>query len=151
MKIEIAIFAAGCFLKPEEIFSKTLGVLKTRVGYIGGKIPNPNYPLVCSGVSGHVEAVEIIFNPKKISYEKLLEIFWEIHNPTEKDKQGVDFGKQYNSMIFYTNAKQKEIAQKSKSKRQKEIGRKIVTEIKPAEKFWSAEEYHQKYFLKHKF
>ena len=138
MKTETAIFAAGCFWKPEEIFSKTSWVLKTRVGYVGGKIQNPNYPLVCSGVSGHVEATGIIFNPKKISYGKLLEIFWEIHNPTEKDKQGMDFRKQYNSMIFYTNAKQKE------------IGRKIVTKIRKSEKFWLAEKYHQKYFEKRK-
>src|SRR3989344_4551944 len=94
---------------PEEVFSKTPGVLRTQVGYIGGKIPNPNYPLVCSGVSGHVEATKMTYDPRKISYEKLLEIFWKIHDPTTKDRQGVDFGKQYNSMIFYTNAAQKKI------------------------------------------
>jgi len=150
MRTEIAIFGAGCFWKPEEVFSKTPGVLRTQVGYIGGKIPNPNYPLVCSGVSGHVEATKIIYDPRKISYEKLLEIFWKIHDPKTKDRQGVDFGKQYNSVIFYTNAAQKKIARKSKIEKQKEIGKKIVTKIVKSNGFWPAEEYHQKYFLKNK-
>ena len=91
MRTEIAIFGAGCFWKPEEVFSKTPGVLRTQVGYIGGKIPNPNYPLVCSGVSGHVEATEIVYDPRKISYKKLLEIFWKIHDPKTKNPPRIDF------------------------------------------------------------
>ncbi|MCH8945349.1 MAG: peptide-methionine (S)-S-oxide reductase MsrA [Nanoarchaeota archaeon] len=148
MEIEVAIFAAGCFWKPEDIFSKTHGVVKTRAGYLGGKTKKPNYQNVCSGETGHVEATEVIFNPKEISYEKLLDIFWEMHNPTTKDRQGVDFGSQYNSVIFYTNDSQKEIAEKSKKEMQVKIGKKIVTQIKKAHEFWEAEEYHQKYIQK---
>ncbi len=150
MKTKTAIFAAGCFWNPEYVFSKTEGVAKTRVGYIGGKIKNPSYQNVCSGKTGHVEAVEIEFNPKKISYKQLLEIFFEIHDPTTKDKQGADFGKQYNSVIFYANQEQKEIAEKIKKERQIEFGGKIVTQIKKASDFYPAEEYHQKYYERQK-
>ena len=150
MKTKTAIFAAGCFWNPEYVFSKTKGVAKTRVGYIGGKIKNPSYQNVCSGKTGHVEAVEIEFNPKKISYKQLLEIFFEIHDPTTKDKQGADFGKQYNSVIFYANQEQKEIAEKIKKERQIEFGGKIVTQIKKASDFYPAEEYHQKYYERQK-
>jgi len=150
MKTKTAIFATGCFWNPEYVFSKTEGVAKTRVGYIGGKIKNPSYQNVCSGKTGHVEAVEIEFNPKKISYKQLLEIFFEIHDPTTKDKQGADFGKQYNSVIFYANQEQKEIAEKIKKERQIEFGGKIVTQIKKASDFYPAEEYHQKYYERQK-
>ena len=150
MKTKTAIFATGCFWNPEYVFSKTEGVAKTRVGYIGGKIKNPSYQNVCSGKTGHVEAVEIEFNPKKISYKQLLEIFFEIHDPTTKDKQGADFGKQYNSVIFYANQEQKEIAEKIKKERQIEFGGKIVTQIKKASEFYPAEEYHQKYYERQK-
>ncbi|MEK6819787.1 MAG: peptide-methionine (S)-S-oxide reductase MsrA [Nanoarchaeota archaeon] len=150
MKTKTAIFAAGCFWHPEQVFSKVQGVISTEVGYIGGKMENPNYAKVCSGISGHVEATKIIFNPKKISYKDLLEIFWEVHNPTQKDRQGVDIGKQYNSVIFYIDLEQKEIAEKSKEEKQVEFGGKIATEIKKATKFYPAEEYHQKYFEKQK-
>ncbi|MBS3071182.1 peptide-methionine (S)-S-oxide reductase MsrA [Candidatus Pacearchaeota archaeon] len=151
IKTETAIFAAGCFWKPEDIFSKTPGVLKTQVGYIGGKMKNPTYQNVCSLNTGYVEATHVIFDPKKISYKKLLDIFWNIHNPTTKDRQGLDIGSQYNSMIFYHNEKQKKLAEKSKKERQKNMERKIVTQIKKAPKFWKAEEYHQKYVQKHGF
>ena len=149
MKNEIATFAAGCFWHIEEEFDKIPGVIKTRVGYIGGKMKNPTYQNVCSGISGHVEATEVTFNPEKISYEKLFDVFWNIHNPTTKDRQGFDVGKQYNSVIFYYNAMQKKLAEKSKKERQKEIGEKIVTKIKKVSKFWQAEDYHQKYYSKH--
>lgn len=149
-KLNKATFAAGCFWHPEYVFSKVDGVISTQVGYIGGKMKNPNYPLVCSGISGHVEAVEIKFNPKKISYEKLLEIFWKIHNPTTKDRQGADIGSQYNSVIFYHNERQKKIAEKSKKEKQKKFGNKIITKIIKAEEFYPAEEYHQKYLEKRK-
>src|SRR3989304_2988532 len=147
-KTEKAIFAAGCFWHPEEIFDKTSGVISTRVGYTGGKMKNPTDANVCSGATGHFEAVEVAFNPEKISYEKLLEVFWNIHDPTTKDRQGPDAGSQYNSAIFYHNDKQRRVALKSKEERQKKTGRKIVTMIKKAPKFWAAEKYHQKYMEK---
>src|SRR3989304_51627 len=129
-KTEKAIFAAGCFWHPEEIFDKTLGVISTKVGYTGGKKKNPTYANVCSGATGHVEAVEVAFNPEKISYKELLEVFWNIHDPTTKNRQGPDVGSQYNSAIFYMNEKQRKSALKSKSERQKKTDRKIVTMIK---------------------
>ena len=147
-RTEKAIFAAGCFWHPEEIFDKTSGVISTRVGYTGGKMKNPTYANVCSGATGHVEAVEVAFNPEKISYKELLEVFWNIHDPTTKNRQGPDVGSQYNSAIFYMNEKQRKSALKSKSERQKRTDRKIVTMIKKAPKFWAAEEYHQKYMEK---
>ncbi|MEK6840789.1 MAG: peptide-methionine (S)-S-oxide reductase MsrA [Nanoarchaeota archaeon] len=151
IKLETATFATGCFWHPEETFSKTPGVIYTRVGYIGGKLKNPTYHQVCSLDTGHVEATEVIFNPEKISYEKLLDVFWNIHNPTTKDKQGSDVGSQYNSAIFFHNDSQKKIALKSRAERQKKIERKIVTMIRKAPKFWPAEEYHQKYYQKNRF
>ena len=150
MKTEKAIFAAGCFWHPEETFDKTKGVISTRVGYIGGKVKNPTYKQVCSLDTGHVEATEVVFNPKEISYEELLKIFWKIHNPTTKNRQGLDVGSQNNSVIFYINEKQKTAAEKSKKEQQKSTSRKIVTQIKKAPKFWPAEEYHQKYLEKRK-
>ena len=147
-KVEKAVFAAGCFWHPEEVFAKTPGVINTRVGYIGGETKNPGYANVCSGKTGHVEATEITFNQKKIPYEKLLEVFWKMHNPTTKDRQGFDIGNQYNSVIFYMNEKQKSVAEKSKREKQKKTSRKIITEIRKAPKFWQAEEYHQKYIEK---
>src|SRR3990167_7939583 len=106
-KTEIATFAAGCFWHIEETFDKLPGVVSTRVGYIGGKMPSPTYEQVCSLDTGHVEATEVTFDPRKISYEKLLEAFWNVHNPTTKDRQGPDVGSQYNSAIFYHDAKHK--------------------------------------------
>jgi len=150
-KTEKAIFAAGCFWHPEEVFAKTPGVLSTRVGYIGGKTPHPSYQQVCSLNTGHIEATEVTFNPKEISYEKLLDVFWNIHDPTTKDRQGLDVGSQYNSAVFYLNAKQKNQALSSKAERQALTSRKIVTQIRKAGKFWQAEEYHQRYMEKNKF
>lgn len=148
MKTETATLALGCFWYPENVFMKTKGVIKTRVGYIGGNAKHLVYRNVCSGKTGHVEAVEITFNPEIISYNEILNIFWRIHNPTTKDRQGPDIGKQYNSAIFYHNQKQKQIAQKSKSNLQKTIPRKIVTKIRKAPKFWEAEIFHQQYYQK---
>ncbi len=150
MKTEKAIFATGCFWHPEYKFSKISGVTGTKVGYIGGKMPNPTYANVCSGITGHVEATEVAFDPEKISYEKLLEVFWNIHNPTEKDRQGPDVGSQYNSAVFYMNDRQKQAAMESKRERQKGMQRKIVTKIRKFSKFWPAEGYHQKYIEKRK-
>ena len=145
---EKATFGAGCFWNIEEIFARTKGIIKTKVGYIGGKTKNPTYEKVCSGKTGHVEAVEVIFNKDKISYDELLDIFWKIHNPTTKNRQGLDIGTQYNSVIFYYNKKQKEVAEKSKKEIQKKSKKEIVTQIKKASDFWKAEEYHQKYIEK---
>ena len=148
MKTEKATFGAGCFWNIEEIFAKTKGIIKTKVGYIGGKTKNPTYGKVCSGKTGHVEAVEVIFDKDKISYDGLLDIFWKIHNPTTKNRQGLDIGTQYNSVIFYYNKKQKEVAERSKKEIQKKSKKEIVTQIKKASNFWKAEEYHQKYIRK---
>lgn len=149
-KTEKATFGAGCFWNIEETFRKLKGVIQTRVGYIGGKTKNPSYEKVCTGKTGHVESVQVEYDPKIISYEKLLGVFWRIHNPTTKDRQGLDIGTQYNSTIFYHNDKQRVLAEKSKKQIQKKLNKKIVTKIKKAQTFWKAEEYHQEYIQKQK-
>ena len=146
--MEKATFAAGCFWHVEEDFRKVKGVISTEVGYTGGKMKNPSYDDVCTDETGHAEAVQIGFDPKIISYEKVLDIFWMIHDPTSLNRQWLDIGNHYRSAIFYHNEKQKELAFKSKEKRQKEINKKIVTEIVKAPEFYRAEEYHQKYLMK---
>lgn len=148
-----ATFAAGCFWHVEDLLSKTKGVKFTAAGYIGGKLSNPTYEQVCTGNTGHAEAVQVEFNPDEISFEKLLDVFWNNHNPTTLNRQGPDVGVQYRSVIFYHDEEQKEIAQKSlqlldKSGRYRDP---IVTEIIPAPTFYNAEEYHQKYFKKQGF
>jgi peptide-methionine (S)-S-oxide reductase len=152
-KIEKATFAAGCFWHIEEVFRGIKGVKNTTVGYIGGHMDNPTYNDVCSDSTGHAEAIEIEFDQNKVSYEQLLTMFWENHDPTSFHKQGPDVGSQYRAAIFYHNEKQKQAATKSKNKLQKSEkfkNKKIVTEIAKASKFYPAEEYHQKYFEKHK-
>lgn len=144
----IATFAAGCFWGVEEIFRMQEGVKSTRVGYAGGDIKNPSYELVCSNKTGHAEAVEVAYEPKEISYEQLLNIFWKNHNPTTPNRQGVDIGSQYRSVIFYHDEKQKKAAEKSLKDYQKKLTQKIVTQIVPAQEFFEAEEYHQKYYSK---
>ena len=146
--MEKATFAAGCFWGVEAAFEKLVGVEKTTVGYTGGKIKNPTYEQVCTGKTGNAEAVQIIYNQNIIKYEKLLETFWIIHDPTQKNRQGPDIGTQYRSAIFYHNQEQKQIAEKSKKQKEKDLGIKIQTEITPAKKFYPAEEYHQKYLKK---
>lgn len=145
--MEKATFAAGCFWGVEAKFRKLDGVISTQVGYTGGHAENPTYEEVCSDSTGHSEAVEIIFEPEKISYKQLLEVFWSIHNPTTPDRQGADVGSQYRSVIFFHNEKQEKLALESKKELEKsgEFDAPIVTEILPAAKFWRAEEYHQKY------
>lgn len=145
-----ATFGAGCFWHVEHLFQKTPGVKSTRVGYAGGKTKNPSYEDVCSDTTGHAEAVEVIFDPGKISYEQLLEVFWQNHDPTTPNRQGPDVGKQYRSAIFYHDDIQKDLALKSKQELES-TGKykKIVTEIVPAAEFYEAEEFHQKYFEKH--
>lgn len=146
---EKAVFAMGCFWGVQALFDSVPGVLKTSVGYTGGDMENPKYQQVCTNSTGHAEAVEIEFDSSKISYEKLLEVFWNNHDPTTPDRQGPDIGSQYRSAIFYFNEGQKKKAEESKIKMKKKIeGRRIVTEIAEAGKFWTAEEYHQKYYAK---
>jgi len=151
VKIEKATFGAGCFWGIEEKFSKTKGIISTKVGFMGGKLKNPSYKQVCTGKTGHIEVTEVNYNSKKISYEKLLDIFWSIHNPFSKNRQGLNLRTQYNSIIFYHNEKQKNLALKSKEKIQKKYKDKIIiTQIRKSSSFYKAEEYHQKYFEKNK-
>ena len=146
--METATFAAGCFWGVESAYEKIEGVEKTTVGYTGGKTKNPTYEQVCTDKTGHAEVVQIIYNPEKITYEKLLDIFWSIHDPTQKNKQGLDIGTQYRSAIFYHNQEQKEIAEELKKQKEKDLGVKVQTEITQATEFYPAEEYHQKYLQK---
>lgn len=150
MELEKATFAAGCFWGVEDIFMKLKGVKETACGYIGGQTENPTYQEVCTDLTGHAEAVQLKFDPKEISYEKLLDTFWNMHNPTLLNRQGPDFGTQYRSAIFFHNKWQEEAALKSKEKleRSGKYTKAIVTEIVPVPKFYRAEEYHQKYFQK---
>lgn len=148
MKSEKATFGAGCFWHVEEAFSKIKGIIETKVGFMGEIIKNPAYKEVSRGKTGHIEVCQIIYSPEKISYDELLKKFWEIHNPTQLNRQGLDIGTQYKSIIFYHNEKQKDKAIKSKEKEQKKYNKKIVTEIKSAKAFYKAEEYHQDYYKK---
>lgn len=145
----LATFAAGCFWGVEERFRSLPGVIATTVGYTGGKSENPSYEQVCTGLTGHAEAVQMKFNPKKITYFKLLDIFWSSHNPTTKNRQGFDIGTQYRSAIFFHNKGQERLARQSLAAIEASgKWKNIVTEIVPAGKFWPAEEYHQKYLMK---
>jgi len=146
--IEKAMFGAGCFWGIEESFRKLRGVLKTEVGYSGGHAKNPKYEQVCTDLTGHAEVVKIKFDPNIIDYNQLLDKFWEIHDPTQLNKQGPDIGSQYRSAIFYFNKSQLNASIKSKAEHQKKLKNKIVTEILPASEFYKAEEYHQKYLMK---
>jgi len=147
--METAIFAAGCFWGVQKKFDLTSGVLETNVGYTGGHIDNPSYEDVCFQDTGHSEAIEIKYDPKIISYQELLDIFWKLHNPTTLNRQGPDIGEQYRSAIFYVNENQKTLAEESKKTMNEKIfSNKIVTEITEAKKFYLAEDYHQKYLKK---
>lgn len=133
----------------EEAFTHLPGVLETIVGYTGGHLENPTYEDVCSHTTGHAEAIEITFDPKEITYEELLDKFWEIHDPTTLNRQGPDIGSNYRSVIFYHSNEQKKLAEKSLAEYQTKLKDKIVTEIVAAGPFYKAEEYHQKYYHKH--
>ena len=148
MTTHIATFAAGCFWGVEAEFRKLPGIIDTQVGYTGGHTENPTYNQVCSDTTGHAEAIQITFDPKKLSYEKLLETFWNIHDPTTYHRQGPDIGSQYRSAIFFHDKEQQELAEISKTKQQSTLSESIVTEIVPASIFYSAEEYHQRYVEK---
>ena len=142
-----AIFGAGCFWGVELTFSKIEGVESTAVGYCGGKVPDPTYEIVCAGQSNHAEVVLVEFNPDKVSYDKLLDTFWSLHDPTTLNRQGPDIGTQYRSVIFFQDKDQAVVAKASRDKLQ-QSGRfknDIVTEIVPTAQFYRAEEYHQKY------
>src|SRR6266480_3301595 len=143
-----AIFAGGCFWCIQPAFDKTPGVIKTVVGYCGGTEPNPTYKLVTSEKTKYREAIEITYDPAKVSYEKLLDIYWRQIDPTQADGQFTDIGPSYRAAIFYGNAEEKKIAEASKEKltRSGKFKKTVVTEILPAMKFWAAEDYHQKYY-----
>ncbi|MBT1071127.1 peptide-methionine (S)-S-oxide reductase MsrA [Pelotalea chapellei] len=148
--MEKATFAAGCFWGVEEVFRTLAGVSATRVGYTGGHTENPTYRLVCTGDTGHAEAVEVTFDPALISYEQLLECFWQCHDPTQRNRQGPDFGTQYRSAIFCHDESQRQAAEASRERLELSgtLRRSIATEIVPAAAFWEAEAYHQKYIAK---
>lgn len=148
---ENAYFAAGCFWKVQYIFSKVPGVIATRAGYTGGSTDHPTYRDVCSHSTGHAETVQVEFDPKKISYKKLLEVFWSHHDPTTLNRQGPDIGDQYRSEVFYANKAQKEtaLAYLAELQKSKKFSSPIVTKLEPITTFYDAEEYHQDYFKKH--
>jgi methionine-S-sulfoxide reductase len=147
---EQAIFAAGCFWGIEHAFLQVPGVLDAESGYIGGTTENPTYEQVCTDRTGHAEAVRVTYDPSKVSYEALVRKFFEIHDPTQVNRQGPDTGTQYRSGIFYLNDAQKEVAERLKKEFQPSFHPKtIATEITPASTFYRAEEYHQRYFEKH--
>ena len=146
--MEIAILALGCFWGPEVKFSKLDGVLKTEVGYCGGNSNKTNYKEVCAGSTNHAEVVKLEFDPKLISYEKIIKFFYDIHDPTTLNSQGPDFGTQYRSEIFYLNEQQKQIAEKITNQENIKFSGKIVTKISLVKNYCPAEEYHQKYLEK---
>jgi peptide-methionine (S)-S-oxide reductase len=147
-----ATFGAGCFWGVEAAFSKVPGVVATEVGYMGGSLKNPTYKEVCSGKTGHAEVVQVTYDPEKVTYEHLLDVFWAVHDPTQLNRQGPDFGPNYRSVIFYHDPDQGKLARKSKETLEVSgkfgFGR-IMTAIQPAPEFYRAEEYHQHYHEKH--
>lgn len=146
----LATFAAGCFWGVEETFRQLDGVVDTQVGYIGGHKEDPTYQEVCAKNTGHAEAVEVEYDPEKISYEALLEVFWNAHDPTQVNRQGPDVGSQYRTAVFYHSPEQEEAARASKEQLDAsgKLNAPVATEITEAETFWPAEDYHQKYLAK---
>ncbi|MBV9233608.1 MAG: peptide-methionine (S)-S-oxide reductase MsrA [Candidatus Eremiobacteraeota bacterium] len=149
MDTQTATFAAGCFWGVEAAFRRLPGVIDVVPGYTGGHVENPTYRQVCGGSTGHAEGVRVTFDAQRIRYDRLLEEFWQIHDPTQLNRQGPDVGDQYRSAIFTENAAQNAAAVASRDREQARRARKIVTQIAPATKFWPAEEYHQRYLEKH--
>ena len=145
-----AAFAAGCFWGVEAAFRRIKGVKDAVSGYMGGTTEEPTYKMVCTGRTGHAETVEVTYDPSEVTYDQLLDAFWTMHDPTQMNRQGVDVGTQYRSVIFYYDEEQKKRAEASMEKLGKSgrISRPIATRIEPAAKFWRAEEYHQRYFEK---
>jgi peptide-methionine (S)-S-oxide reductase len=146
--MEKASFAAGCFWQVEEAFRRVPGVLSTTVGYTGGEKPNPTYGEVCTGATGHAETLEVEFDPEQVDYDRLLDVFWEVHDPTQLNRQGPDVGTQYRSAIFFHSPEQEAAAAASKRALQERSRKDIVTQIVPASEFFRAEEYHQQYMEK---
>ena len=146
--MEIAVLGLGCFWGPEIKFSKLDGVIKTEVGYCGGNSAKTNYKEVCTGETNHAEVVKLDFDPKIISYEKIIKYFFEFHDPTTLNSQGPDFGTQYRSEIFYLNDKQKIMAERILNEENKKLSGKVVTKISAVKNYCPAEEYHQKYLEK---
>jgi len=144
--VEKALLGGGCFWCIEAVYRRVKGVESAVSGYAGGTVPNPDYRSVCSGGTGHAEVVEVTFDPEKINFEAILEIFWAIHDPTTPNRQGADVGTQYRSVIFYRDDTQKAIAEASIAKAQAQFSDPIVTELSPAPTFYPAEAYHQNYF-----
>lgn len=151
MTTQKAMFGAGCFWGVEAAFHRMDGVVSTAVGYSGGDLDNPTYQDVCTGSTGHAEVVLVEYDPDRISYDNLLDLFWEIHDPTTRDRQGPDYGSQYRSVIFYFNAEQEDAARESLTRQDNggPFHRPIVTQVFPAGTFYRAEEYHQHYNEKH--
>ncbi len=149
--MEIAILGLGCFWGPEKKFSKLEGIVKTEVGYCGGKVSNVSYKEVCSGETEHAEVVKLTFDPKKISYERIIEYFFEFHDPTTLNKQGPDIGTQYRSEIFYNSNEQKNISLTKIEKLNNKFDSKIVTKVSKIKNYTKAEDYHQKYLEKNRF
>jgi peptide-methionine (S)-S-oxide reductase len=146
--LQIATFGSGCFWCTEAIFQQIDGVVKVESGYSGGKVKNPTYREVCSGLTGHAEVIQVTYDPAKVTFEELLEFFWKSHDPTTLNKQGADVGTQYRSAIFYHNDEQKNLAETYKNKLNESgaFDKPIVTEITPFTEFYKAEDYHQNYF-----
>ncbi len=147
---EIATFGAGCFWGIEAAFRRVPGVLDAAVGYSGGKTQTPSYQEVCTDTTGHAEVVQVTFDPEKLSYDQLLNVFWTIHDPTQVNRQGPDYGAQYRTAIFFHSPEQEAVANKSKQALEAsgKLRRPVATEITPAGPFWRAEEYHQRYLEK---
>ena len=144
-----ATLGSGCFWCTEAVFLRVKGVSTVVSGYAGGSVPNPTYQAVCTGMTGHAEVVQLTFDPAVISYAELLEIFWKTHDPTTLNRQGPDKGTQYRSVIFYHNDEQRRLAVESGKRLEARLGKKVHTEIRPFTGFYLAEDYHQKYFLRH--
>ncbi|HLN47133.1 MAG TPA: peptide-methionine (S)-S-oxide reductase MsrA [Magnetospirillaceae bacterium] len=148
--MQTATFGAGCFWGVESNFRQIPGVVDARAGYLGGTLDNPTYEDVCTDRTGHAEAVQVTYDPRRVSYEQLLDAFWKMHDPTQLNRQGPDYGRQYRSAIFYHTPEQEAAAVRSKEEQDKSgrFRKPIVTEITPASKFYEAEDYHQRYFEK---
>ncbi|HEY9593935.1 MAG TPA: peptide-methionine (S)-S-oxide reductase MsrA [Spirochaetia bacterium] len=146
---EVATFGGGCFWCTEAVLQRIEGVLSVTSGYAGGSTPNPTYEEVCTGETGHAEVVQVAYDPALISYDEILDIFWQAHDPTTPNRQGADVGTQYRSIILYADDAQKAAAEASKAKAQGRMKVPVVTEIVPLTKFWKAEDYHQNYYNTH--
>ncbi|HWC31745.1 MAG TPA: peptide-methionine (S)-S-oxide reductase MsrA [Actinomycetota bacterium] len=148
MTTEQATFGAGCFWGVEYVYRRVPGVTDVKVGYSGGITPNPTYQEVCSHTTGHAEVTQVTFDPEKVTYEQLLEVFWAMHDPTQVDRQGPDIGDQYRSVIFTHSDEQRTAAEASRERAQERFPRPIATEIQPLDVFYDAEDYHQAYYEK---